>query len=251
MLTKIQRERLIEYLVTHELTLGLGTESACCSMGAINLARLGKVNDSIPPGMSKITASFIIKVQDMMPRAIRNSQQWKDLLPDAADTISGGLEDRRENLIMEWMWRIVAYMQVTANKRGFGSQWAAMIEDRTAIAVHVAQFAAYRSSRVPHPDINNPAWIVSSCMGAVARYAGEVIINDYDDDYDDNYDDNYDDDSCPICASVVDAIASAASAIAYQHENRDQGLLEFWWKVNPPRMLKELIDVDKCPKNTQ
>ena len=82
--------RLRDYLASHELVAGIGTEESACSVAAINLALTEKVTDAIPKCMSKVVGEWMIVVQDAMPSEMRNSPGWKRLLPMAA-----GMRGRR------------------------------------------------------------------------------------------------------------------------------------------------------------
>ena len=78
--------RLRDYLASHELVAGIGTEESMCSVVAINLALTAGLSDTIPMCMSKVIGQWMIVVQDAMPWEIRNSSGWKCLLPMAAGT---------------------------------------------------------------------------------------------------------------------------------------------------------------------
>ena len=46
--------RLRDYLASHELVDGIGTEESACSIAAINLALTAELTDTIPKCMSKV-----------------------------------------------------------------------------------------------------------------------------------------------------------------------------------------------------
>ena len=75
--------RLRDYLASHELVAGIGAEESACSVAAINLALTEQVTDTIPMCMSKVVGQWMIVVQDAMPSEMRNSLDWKRLLPMA------------------------------------------------------------------------------------------------------------------------------------------------------------------------
>ena len=86
-LTKKDRDAIAKRLAAMtEIPRGLGTEEAACSVAAINLALSGELTDRVPECMSPIIGRWIIGVQDRMPAEIRNSQEWRELLPFAAGT---------------------------------------------------------------------------------------------------------------------------------------------------------------------
>lgn len=137
-------ERLSAYLATHHIPAGLGTEEEACSIAAINLVLTNTLNSEIPKCMSMVIGSWIRSIQDLMPDAMRNSNQWKALLPLAAGTGRDFDDEQcRRDLIMEWMWAIVLpSVQPVADQHGFGEQWRRMTTARTAAAAHAASTAA-------------------------------------------------------------------------------------------------------------
>lgn len=94
--------RLRDYLASHELADGIGTEESACSVAAINLALTAELTDTIPMCMSKVVGQWMIVVQDAMPSEMRNSSGWKRLLPMAAGT-GREREEERLALVMDWM----------------------------------------------------------------------------------------------------------------------------------------------------
>ena len=124
---------------------GLGTEESACSIAAINLALTGRLTDQIPACMSEVVGQWIIRVQDAMPDAMRNSDRWKNLLPLAAGT---GREHEQERLkiILDWMWTtVLPTLQPLADRQGFGEAWRQMTKERTAAAAEAAAWAAAKA----------------------------------------------------------------------------------------------------------
>ena len=103
MLTTEQQTAIADRLASMHLPSGLGDEENACSIAAINLALTGELTDDIPSCMSEVIGQWIIKIQDSMPDEMRNSLEWKLLLPLAAGT---GREKEKERLqiILDWMW---------------------------------------------------------------------------------------------------------------------------------------------------
>jgi hypothetical protein len=127
-----QRETIAKKLADMELSFGLGDEKSACSVAAINIALRGKLSAEIPPCMSEVIGQWIILVQDGMPRDMRNSEEWKSLLPLAAGTGREKEEERRD-VVLDWMWRIVLpTLQPVADSNGFGDMWKYMIAMRTS-----------------------------------------------------------------------------------------------------------------------
>src|SRR5690606_14402171 len=98
--------------------VGLGSRERACSIAAINLALSGDLTDDIPECMSPTIGRWIIQVQDTMPAEIRNSAEWRGLLPLAAGTGREHEEERRA-VILDWMWgTVLPSLQGLADERG-------------------------------------------------------------------------------------------------------------------------------------
>ena len=127
-------KRLTTWLETHDLGWGLGNEYSTCSIGAINLALNGELTNRIPDCMSEVTGRWVIRIQDAMPDGLRNSAEWKSLLPRAAGT-GREHETERITIIMDWLFEtVLPIIQPTADANGFGPQWRRMCDERTAKA---------------------------------------------------------------------------------------------------------------------
>jgi hypothetical protein len=142
-LTAEQDQAIRQYLATCKLlSQGLGTNDEPCSIAAINLALTGELTDRIPECMSPVIGKWIITIQDAVPHEMRNSPEWKALLPLAAGT-GRGHEQQRIELILDWMWEtVLAALQPVANQQGFGDEWSAMLIERSERATDAAVTAA-------------------------------------------------------------------------------------------------------------
>ena len=139
--------RLQDYLASHELVAGIGTEESACSVAAINLALTEKVTDTIPMCMSNVIGQWMIVVQDAMPSEMRNSSGWKCLLPMAAGT-GHEREEERLALIMDWMWgTVLPDLQSVADRGGFGAEWRTMCVEKSPKAAGAAAWAALDAAR--------------------------------------------------------------------------------------------------------
>ena len=135
--------RLRDYLASHELVAGIGTEESTCSVAAINLALTEKVTDAIPMCMSKVVGEWMMAVQDVMPSEMRNSSGWKRLLPMAAGT-GRKREEERLALVMDWMWgTVLPDLQSLADQGGFGAEWRTMCVEKSPDAAWAARDAAW------------------------------------------------------------------------------------------------------------
>jgi hypothetical protein len=145
-ITLEQQTAIAVKLAGMHLPSGLGDEEAACSIAAINLALTGTLTDNIPPCMSEVIGKWIIKVQDSMPDDMRNSAQWKSLLPLAAGT-GRAKEKKRLAIILDWMWgTVLPTLQPLADDRGFGTEWKRMTTERTRAAAEAAARAAARAA---------------------------------------------------------------------------------------------------------
>ena len=159
--------RLEEYLASIEhIPAGIGTEEAACSVAAIRLAWDGELSDEPPPCMSRALAQWIIGVQDAMPASIRDSAEWRGLLPLAAGT-GREREAERVAVIMDWLWETVMPLaQPVADEHGFGAEWRTMCETRTEAAADAAD-AATRA-------VNAAARAAANAAARAAAYAADA-----------------------------------------------------------------------------
>ena len=150
--TEQHRENLNAYLKGREIPSGMGTKEEACSVAAINLAISGILTDDIPDCMSEVLGEAVIRLQDAMPDEMRNSEEYKALLPDMAGT---GREREKERLsiLLDWMWgTVLPQLQLIADKEGFGGAWETMCEERTEKAAAAAKAAAKAAAWSPAVD---------------------------------------------------------------------------------------------------
>lgn len=147
-LTIEEQQKITDWLEEHPvLSVGVGSEESACSIAAINLALSGQLTDEIPEYMSPVVGQWIIRVQDKVPDEIRNSAEWRALLPLAAGT-GRDLEPERLNIILDWMWEtVLPSMQFVADAHGFGAAWSDMLEQRSADSTRWAAEAAAAAAK--------------------------------------------------------------------------------------------------------
>ena len=167
--------RLRDYLGSHELVVGIGTEESMCSVAAINLALTEKVTDTIPKCMSKIIGQWMMAVQDVMPWEIRNSSGWKCLLPMAAGT-GREREEERLALVMDWMWgTVLPDLQSVADQGGFGAEWRTMCVEKSKDAAWAAAWAAAGAAARDAGDAGrDAAWERYDPVGLLERLVAET-----------------------------------------------------------------------------
>ena len=162
--------RLRDYLASHEVAEGIGTQESACSVAAINLALTAELTDTIPMCMSKVIGQWMVIVQDEMPSEMRNSSGWKRLLPMAAGT-GREREEERLALVMDWMWgTVLPDLQSVADRGGFGAEWRIMCTERSLDAAAAASAGAAGASEAEGPP--RVAWSALSVARAASRTAG-------------------------------------------------------------------------------
>lgn len=219
--TTEHRNKLEQYLATHELSAGIGSEESACSIAAINLAVSGELTDDIPPCMSAVLGSATIRLQDVMPDEIRNNDHYKKLLPDMAGT-GRDKEDIRLAILMDWMWSVVLpKLQPLADDKGFSTQWRNMCQEKTsADAAYDAAYAAYGVAAYAARD----AAAYAARAAARAAYAARDAARAYAAR-----------DASRAAAYAADAACDAACA--YDARAADAN---FWKEVDPIGVLERM-----------
>ena len=222
--TPEHRTKLENYLATHELPSGLGSEESACSIAAINLAIRGELTDDIPDCMSMVLGRAAIVLQDAMPKEMRNSTRYKRLLPDMAGT-GRRQEKERLNILLDWMWGVVLpQVQPVADKNGFGDEWRLMCAERTLNAAHAATAHARAAPNVAAYDASYAA-VYAAYAARAARVAARDAL---------------------AATNVARAAAYAASAArvaardAARAANAVADTDDFWRTVDPIRVLERM-----------
>jgi hypothetical protein len=234
MLTQIEQDKIREFLIGKHIPSGLGSEREACSIASINLALTGELSDRIPDCMSPVIGRWIIGVQDAMPDAMRNSREWRELLPFAAGT--GRLrEEARSAILLNWVWDIVLpQIQSVADSLNFGAEWKAMTTEKTAAAAGRAAAAAGRAAAAAGRAAAAAARAVAvAAEAAAARAAVEAAAE-----------------AVEAAAEAAEAAARAAAWVAeaaawVAEAARLAAEAAFWTTVNPIEILRQLIDAGK------
>jgi hypothetical protein len=227
-ITQEQADKIAAYLETHELPKGIGTEESACSIAAINLALTGRLTDTIHDCMSVVIGRWIIPIQDAMPHEMRNSREWKRLLPLAAGT-GREMEKQRLAVVMDWLWTVVLpQLQPLADNRGFGEAWKRMTTEKTREAAAAAA-AAYAGT-----DAYAASDAASDAAAYAAAYAAASAANAADAAV-----------SVSVSYAVVDVDVAVAYAAASADASADAGTARktFWLNVNPAACLARMIEV--------
>lgn len=227
--TREAEVRLYEYLFRdgYIMPSGIGTKENACSIAAINLAISGELTSRIPLCMSLVMGRWIIVTQDKMPFEMRNSTEWKTLLPLAAGT-GRELEQERLDMIMDWMWgKVLPWLHPIADDNGFGSQWRDMCEQRTSAAAYAAYAAAIEvlsdlgiSDEHAHPANRASNATYAAYNASRPTFTGTAATN----------------------AAFAANRAAFAAVHAAGHKSHD-AYAEAWKHFNPVALLDKLIRV--------
>jgi len=140
-ITEIQNN-IRDYLSSHRICAGLGSEESACTIAAINLSISGRLTYARPDCVCRVIHKWVISIQDAMPDDMRNNG-WTALVPLIAGSFNPELESKRKDLILDWMWTIVLPQLIpVAKKYGFGSEWTEMLDMKTSYAAAAAAYAA-------------------------------------------------------------------------------------------------------------
>lgn len=229
---------------------GIGTKEAACSVSAINLALTGQLTDTIPDCMSNVVGRFIIIIQDAMPSEMRNSKEWRELLPCAAGT--GRLHEKeRMEVAIDWMWRVVLpKLLPIAEKGGFGKEWEVMLRKKNTSAATTASNAAtyanaaanaYAAAYATYANANANAYAVAAtayanatayAVAAAANAAANAYaVATYAAAYTTAH-------AATYAAYATYAATTAHTATAYAVANNT-----FWVEISPVDVLRRMIDV--------
>lgn len=222
-ITEAEAAKITAWLETHELPSGLGTEEAACSIAAINLAMTGRLTDDIPSCMSRVIGRWIICTQDAMPYDMRNSAEWKRLLPLAAGT-GRALEKQRAAIALDWMWSVVLpQLQPLADKRGYGDAWRRMTTEKTREAALEAKKAAAAYAAAATDAAAAAAAYVAAAAATPAAVAADAAAYA----------------AAAVAAAAATAVAADAAADADAAAKK-----KFWEAVDPCACLAKMIAVD-------
>lgn len=235
MLNSEEKKRIEDFVMTHTLSRGLGTESEPCSIAAINYALSGNLSDVIPACMSPLIGRWIIEIQDSMPDAIRNSDEWRKLLPSAAGTTAPlEVERERSQILLHWYFDCMEFCQGAANELGeeFGYQWSLAIQERNAKPLLTYANIGYAQSKA-HYETSLSYQYRQACYIAkspIRHYREDGVINKYI---------GWVGQNLAMGISNMLTMVKRSKSITLL----DDKVEAFWRKVDPAGTLSKLIDV--------
>ena len=236
-ITPEQEQAIRDFLADREIVAGLGTKDAACSVAAINLALTGELTADVPECMSPVVGRWIIRIQDAAPSEIRNSDEWRELLPLAAGT-GRNHETERRGLVLDWMWTVVLpHLQPLADKWGFDGAWRRMTSEKSPHAAADAAVAvACLCSRDGAHGADAAASAYAAATAADATYAVAYALKAAS---------AQSTASAYAAARTARAAAHAADAVADDADDADVAWLEAWRAFDPVGLLRKLIAVGR------
>lgn len=82
--------------------------------------------------MSPVMWAFAREAQRLMPEELAASPAWARAVSGVIGSLSPDDEQKRTNLVVEWLWvTVMPRVQPHADRHGFGPSWSLMTEQRT------------------------------------------------------------------------------------------------------------------------
>lgn len=267
-LTTEQQEAIRVLVNSMELTNGIGTKEAACSIAAINLALTGELTDEIPDCMSEVIGTWIITTQDTLPDQLRNSEQWKFLLPAAAGT-GRELEAERVQILVDWFWesivpeaKLIIENSFIKDNAVFMGQWEKALNGDIAMCEKAAMDVYLGVNNEFDIKATTATCISCFCRGLCAMLT-ELKLNQnppatlpywYK-----NIEQFHQSTRTCIATIIADAVIDLLRPIKVRaitnslpkteatnaSVNKDEEELAFWQRINPAAVLKKLIDVTR------
>lgn len=235
-ITQEQQDKIAEVVNGMNLSAGLGDEKSACSIAAINLALIGELTDNIPKCMSEALGRWIIRIQDALLFQIRNSKEWKSLLPLAAGTGNNASKNEKViKLLDEWVWNIVTeYTAEWMTQSDIAEDWKKVLNEKTeASAQHVL-------------DKLGDAMKGASPGNELANLSNNVVLSSYIVNY--LYAESlyipstfgFHDYKSKTAVAIINGIDVRLNVSNYMYDY-EKGL-EFWTKLDVPGLLKRMIE---------
>jgi hypothetical protein len=202
-----------------QLSAGLGSVNGeRCTIAEINLILTGRLTDSEHKCMSNVIRHWVIDIQDLMPADVRNSDAWrKAAVGIAGSAASAEVEEKRNAMILDWMWDALADETVRARvPLSLRPAWEHMIATRTPATAYDVVNTATRVAR----GFTAPRAVTYAADAAneAAYVAGGQLSSRF---------------------SIVVVIANAWRLSSYANSNVSP---VFWQNIDPAGMLQRLID---------
>jgi hypothetical protein len=240
--TKEDREKVSRFLSKTKLCQGFGTAASPCSIIAINFALTGDIGDSRPSCMSPVIHRFIIEAQDSAGDEMRNSKEWKTLLPWAAGSLDEDeIELERLGLVRDWLWDTVlasGIMLKASALAGLRYDWEQMLKGRSEQSLNaLSERVACLRDRPCDAGEEYADGCLEAAQWTLCTYAKANKIPPYR---------QAAAESTRDACSAVDAAAKAAWALAgckaWSEVARLNCLETTWRSFEPAALLRRLIE---------
>jgi hypothetical protein len=240
--TKEDREKVSRFLSKTNLHQGLGSAVSPCSIAAINIALTGDIGDHRPPCMSPVIHRFIIEAQDSAGDEMRNSKEWKALLPWAAGSLDEDeIELERLGLVRDWLWDTVLTNEITLKASalaGLKYDWEEMLKGRSEQSLNALSERVRRLRDRLYDTGGDYAELVElAAQWTLCTYARANNVPPYR---------QAAAESTRDACSAVDAVAKAAWALAgckaWSEVARLNCLETTWRSFEPAALLRRLIE---------
>jgi hypothetical protein len=95
--------KVAAYVASVRLSEGLGSVENPCTIGAINVALNGVLTDDPTCCMSPTLTEFVIEIQDSISSYVRNSPEWREIIPLLLNTRDQETEIEQHVLELRWV----------------------------------------------------------------------------------------------------------------------------------------------------
>ena len=254
-LTAEQQEAIRVLVNSMDLTRGRGTKEAACSIAAINLALTGELTDDIPECMSEVIGTWVIITQDALPSQLRNSEQWKFLLPEAAGT-GREFEAERIQILIDWFWealvpeaKLMIENSFIKDNAVFMAQWEKALKSDVEMCEKAAMDVYLFVKDGDKVSVNTAFGISSTCLALRSMLVAISSAQNPPTGLPPWYKD-VEHFRCVQYVTAAQKIAEANVNLLWAlmpdaSVNKDEEELAFWQRINPAAVLKKMIDVTR------
>ena len=111
---------------TDYIPSGLGTDENPCTIAMIHIAYNGELSDEVLECTSDVIAMFAMRIQDLMSWGLRNSKEWREIIPLIPAT-GKDMEQERLAVLRNWIFEeILPLVDEKAAADGHIAEWLKM-----------------------------------------------------------------------------------------------------------------------------
>lgn len=230
-------ENIQKFVNSHQISKGVGTYESACSIASINLALTGKLADNIPDCMSPIIGHWIISVQDQVSHAMRNTVEWRALLPFAAGTgRNPEKEIERVRILRAWFHENMHIANDVLDAHGLGEKWKAAQENFDTVQLNaVLNEARYKLKDLKDVYAGHGGFFMRAdvqVMEAVIRAIAGILST---------FVERSRRDYCGAEVANGAHLLVCLATYAVEHEKRENVALDMWTKIDPTGVLAKLV----------